>query len=228
MITKDAITTITMQTLPGPSRITFLIEAMHLVQILRDTKRELYGWRQRSQSNHQSVYESGDYSVLKSLESRLLTWHAALPKELIYPARSPMTVASKHIRLQAICLFLRYVWINSSLQKRCTALTERYRYQYALMLIYRPALSCLLEEYNNKCNEAQSSGECADPTREAWSDILLQEHARNCVRAAVDFIHEISKLVFSRDSFSIFGGYSWALTCTFSNLCQALPGYFLY
>lgn len=87
--------------------MTFLIEAMHLIEILRDTKRELYGNKQRPQSCHQTVYESGDYRVLKSLESRLLTWYAALPKELVYLGESTSSTVDKHIRIQAICLFLR-------------------------------------------------------------------------------------------------------------------------
>ncbi|KAF5694893.1 C6 transcription factor [Fusarium globosum] len=174
----------------GTTGMTFFVKAMDLIQIVRDIKGELYSHREDTQRSYQAVHDTGDYRVLRSLESRLLSWHSSLPPELVY---TTTPTSRSRYTVQAICLYLRY--------------------HYASMLIYRPALSSLLElePLTNAARGSQSPVQNRLGITRGWQQTLLVQHARSCVAVAVDFIYKIHGLVTSKEEFSIFHGHTWTL-----------------
>ncbi|KAF4955777.1 hypothetical protein FGADI_4349 [Fusarium gaditjirri] len=196
----------------GTSRMTFFVKAMDLIQIVRDIKEELYGHREDTQRSYQAVHDTGDYRGLRSLESRLLSWHASLPPELIY---TTIPTSQSRYTVQAICLYLRCV--PNSILLFADALMSP-SYHYASMLIYRPALSSLLElePLTNAARGSQSPVQNKLGITRGWQQTLLVQHARSCVAVAVDFIYKIHGLVTSKEEFSIFHGHTWTLFYSYS------------
>ena len=77
------------------------------------------------------------------------------------------------------------------------------------MLIYRPALSSLLESEP----DSKATGDRQIGMGSAWQQTLVVQHARSCVAVAVDYIYKIHGLVNSRDEYSIFHGHTWTFFC---------------
>ncbi|CZR50299.1 uncharacterized protein PAC_00171 [Phialocephala subalpina] len=195
IIFRDKILTQEPGTFP---KTAFFVYGIQLAQVLESINREIYDAVGNRPSQFSVAIEKGDFTILKKLESALLDWRGSLPEELRVRNNGYDSLEDRN-------------WISVDRQ----AITLYLRYQYALVLLYRPFLSYLLESL---C-QGQSTSMNSPMQRSFgsfWHTIMVH-HADACVNVAVEtinFVHACTN--FEGASPSMFKGSTWGLTYIYS------------